>query len=217
MVVGDGRNGFPIQLVFKSCDSVGAFDAFHNQSSSLISEHGIGELKKAGHTVIVLEETICMVFEKAEHLKLLQIAFERNLLEKVATLGGVRSYSACSKESLVQMAERARRVWRRAGAVLVEQDTPAEHVWYVVHGTVRVIKDAGTSTERVLDIVGPCTCFGDWCVCALYGCAPPAPAPALPNSCCCKPCTRATAFPGVWSTTSCVGRPASPKPTASCC
>eukprot|EP01051_Picozoa_sp_SAG22_P006506 SAG22_NODE_428_length_10591_cov_8.858178_9_plen_69_part_00 len=43
---------------------------------------------------------------------LLRPAFERNLAEKAELLATVRNYSACSKASLLEMARKARRVWR---------------------------------------------------------------------------------------------------------
>ena len=42
------------------------------------------------------------------------------------------------------------------------QGARAEHVYYVVHGQIRVIKDKDTDNERTLNVLGRGSCMGDW-------------------------------------------------------
>jgi CRP-like cAMP-binding protein len=155
---------FPVQLTFTPGDAIGVQRAFHNNHAA-INYAGLSEeegLRRATHTVVVLEDTIAMVFEKAEHIAMFKRGFDRSLIEKVKVLRSVPNYTQCTRDCLVEMAKFTRRVWHPPGEVLIQQGDEAHEIYYIVTGTVRIVANIGTAKEQLLNVIGPGSCFGDW-------------------------------------------------------
>jgi CRP-like cAMP-binding protein len=148
-----------VQLAFASGDSIGVQRAFHNADTALVKERGI---QYASHTVVVLEDVTAMVFDRPEHIAILQKGFARALQEKVAVLCTVPNYTQCSRDCLVEMAKFTGRRWSPPGEILIRQGDAAKEIYYIMSGSVRVVLNMDTASENVLNVIGPGSCFGDW-------------------------------------------------------
>jgi CRP-like cAMP-binding protein len=157
-VGGDGIS-FPVQLTFNSGDAIGVQRAFHNSDAELAKAKGI---QHASHTVVALEPTISMNFDSPAHIAIFKKGFDRSLKEKVEVLATVPNYTQCTRDCLVEMAKFTRRVWHPPGELLIRQGDKAQDIYYIVAGMVQVVKDMNTSNEKVLNVIGPGSCFGDW-------------------------------------------------------
>ena len=150
---------FPVQLRFGSTDAIGVKRSFHNAD---IMEHNKGVLQYASHTVVALEDCIAMTFRDLSHLKIFKRGFDRSQVKKVELLTTVPNYAHCSRECLHEMATFTRRVWHPSRAVLISQGSQSLEIYYIVTGSVRVVLNFGAADEKVLNIIGPGSCFGDW-------------------------------------------------------
>ena len=86
----------------------------------------------------------------------------KNLDEKVAFLKSLPSYKASSNASLVAMARLMKRKWFTAESVVVREGDEADNVNFCVDGQLKVIKNLFKKTEKVLNVLGPGSQFGDW-------------------------------------------------------
>ena len=165
---GDGIM-FPVRMVFSEGDALGAQRAFHNMDERAVRQDGY---KKADHTVSALTQVTCMVFDHPKHIAMFEKAHYRNLQDKIELLSQVQNYTMHPRESLEAMARFCARRWYNPGDRIMTEGEEAEHVYYVVHGQLSVIKDVDTPQQKNLAVIGR----GAWCA------RPePAPCPCSPD------------------------------------
>lgn len=82
--------------------------------------------------------------------------------EKVQLLKSVPNYNTHPDECLKEMAKYARRTWYSPGDQIMREGDEAKHVFYIVSGQCRVVKDLHKLGERVLTVLGRGACMGDW-------------------------------------------------------
>eukprot|EP01043_Picozoa_sp_COSAG02_P038899 COSAG02_NODE_3034_length_7504_cov_13.653477_6_plen_664_part_00 len=149
----------PVQVCFLPGDDIGAERSFHNIEAASTKAEGY---RTASHTVQATESTLLVVVSSPEMLHLIKGAYMKNLDEKVAFLKSLPSYKASSHVSMVAMARLMKRKWYTAEAVVVQEGDEADSVNFCVEGQLKVIKNLFKKKEKVLNVLGPGSQFGDW-------------------------------------------------------
>ena len=149
----------PVQVCFLPGDDIGAERSFHNIDAAATNAEGY---RAASHTVQATEDTLLVAAASPEMLHLLRGSYMKNLDEKVAFLKSLPSYKASSNASLVAMARLMKRKWFTAESVVVREGDEADNVNFCVDGQLKVIKNLFKKTEKVLNVLGPGSQFGDW-------------------------------------------------------
>ena len=146
---------FPVRMVFSEGDSLGAQRTFHNMDASAVQREGY---QKADHTVSALTKVTYMVLDDPQHIAMVEKAQRDNLQQKIELLSQVQNYTMHPRESLERMARHCRRVWFGPDDVVMKEGDKAEHVYYIVHGELNVIKDHGMPSQKSLTVIGR----GEW-------------------------------------------------------
>eukprot|EP01046_Picozoa_sp_COSAG06_P012972 COSAG06_NODE_775_length_12397_cov_15.034071_9_plen_217_part_00 len=103
-----------------------------------------------------------MIIKRTEDIKLLHAAYKANVREKLQLLKSVSNYGTHPVECLQEMAKCCRRAWYKPGDQIMREGDEAKHVFYIVSGQCRVVKDLHKPGERALTVLGRGACMGDW-------------------------------------------------------
>jgi len=158
----------PVRHEFNEGDSFGVQQAFHNVSHLAEYSRKGGEVdaedtvSHATHTVTAETDTTLIAFSNTEDVLKIKMNYERAFEEKVLFLSSIPSYGSSNMDSIQAMANVVKRIRYPPQIMVVREGQGADKVFFLQEGRLKVIKNAGQPDERVLNVVGEGTCFGDW-------------------------------------------------------
>ena len=164
----DEESVMPVRHEFNEGDSFGVQQAFHNVSHLAEYSRKGGEVdaedtvSHATHTVTAETDTTLIAFSNTEDVLKIKMNYERAFEEKVLFLSSIPSYGSSNMDSIQAMANVVKRIRYPPQIMVVREGQGADKVFFLQEGRLKVIKNAGQPDERVLNVVGEGTCFGDW-------------------------------------------------------
>ena len=160
MLNGTGGALVPVQLRFTSGDVIGEERAFHNMA--LTMDATTGGYLHATHTVLIAKPSIILEFSERKHMETLMKAYYANLTSKIDFIRSVSSFGQCTVSSVQAMAARCVRRRVATGTILAEQGAMSDNVYFCVKGQMQIILNSGNPGEKLLNVLGAGSCFGEW-------------------------------------------------------
>ena len=158
---GTGGALVPVQLRFIPGDVFGEERAFHN--ASLTADASSGGYLHAPHTVLTTEaNNIIIEWSEMKHLEILMKAYKVNLRNKMEVLRSVSSFGKCTVSSMQAMAARCVRRYIPKDTTMCNEGDMSDNVYFCVRGQMEILLNVGKPDEKLLNILGAGSCFGEW-------------------------------------------------------
>lgn len=149
----------PVQVCFAPGDDFGSARAFHNIDSTAVQAEGF---RFVSHTVQATADVLSVVVSQLPMLQMISTVYKQNIDDKIAFMKTLVGYKGSSEGSLVAMARLMKRRWIPEGKIVVKEGDEPENVHFCVDGQLKVVKRLGTRREKVVNVLGCGSSFGDW-------------------------------------------------------